>query len=76
MITSIMNIPFNDFAEAIPAFICMIAMPFLYSISEGICFGVISYVILNLCTGKAKKKKISILMYVLAILFILKYILI
>ena len=76
MITSIMNIPFNDFAEAIPAFICMIAMPFLYSISEGICFGVISYVILNLCTGKAKEKKISILMYVLAILFILKYILI
>ena len=54
----------------------MIAMPFLYSISEGICFGVISYVILNLCTGKAKEKKISILMYVLAILFILKYILI
>ena len=76
MITSIMKIPFNDFAEAIPAFICMIAMPFLYSISEGICFGVISYVILNLCTGKAKEKKISILMYVLAILFILKYILI
>ncbi|MGN0398594.1 MAG: NCS2 family permease [Blautia sp.] len=76
MITSIMKINFNDFSEAIPAFICMISMPFMYSISEGICFGVISYVVLNLCTGKVKEKKISMLMYVLAILFVLKYVLI
>lgn len=49
-------------------------MPFFYSISEGISMGVISYVALNLLTGKVKEKKISILMYVLAVLFILKYI--
>ena len=49
-------------------------MPFFYSISEGISMGVISYVVLNLITGNAKKKKISILMYVLTVLFILKYI--
>ncbi|MFZ2134678.1 MAG: NCS2 family permease, partial [Blautia wexlerae] len=47
---------------------------FLYSISEGISMGVISYVIINVVTGKAKEKKISVLMYVLAVLFILKYI--
>ena len=62
--------------EAIPAFVTIIAMPFLYSISEGISMGVISYVIINVVTGKAKEKKISTLMYVLAVLFILKYILI
>lgn len=74
MISSILKIDFDDMSEAIPAFICIIAMPFTYSISEGISFGIISYVIINLITGKAKEKKISILMYVLAILFILKYI--
>ena len=54
----------------------MIAMPFMYSISEGIAMGVISYVVINLLTGRAKEKKISLLMYVLAVLFVLKYILI
>ena len=54
--------------------IAIIAMPFLYSISEGISMGVISYVVINLLTGKAKEKKISLLMYILAILFVLKYI--
>ena len=49
-------------------------MPFLYSISEGISMGVISYVVINLLTGKAKEKKISLLMYILAVLFVLKYI--
>ena len=68
------KIDFNDLTEAIPAFIAIIAMPFLYSISEGISMGVISYVIINVVTGKAKEKKISVLMYVLAVLFILKYI--
>jgi len=76
MIGSLMKIDFTDMTEAIPAFICMIAMPFLYSISEGISLGIISYVVLNLFTGKAKEKKISVVMYVLSILFILKYILI
>ena len=75
MIGSVININFDDMTEGIPAFITIIAMPFMYSISEGISFGVMSYVIINLITGKAKQKKISILMYVLAVLFILKYIL-
>ncbi len=75
MIGSIVKINFEDMTEAIPAFICIIAMPFTYSISEGISFGVISYVLVNIITGKAKEKKISIMMYVLAVLFILKYIL-
>lgn len=76
MITSITKIDFNDFTEAIPCYIAIIAMPFMYSISEGIAMGVISYVVINLATGNTKKKKISTLMYVLAVLFILKYILI
>ena len=74
MLTSVTKIDFNDMTEAIPAFIAIIAMPFLYSISEGISLGVISYVVINLVTGKAKEKKISVLMYVLAVLFVLKYI--
>ncbi|QDW74817.1 NCS2 family permease [Lachnospiraceae bacterium KGMB03038] len=73
MLTNVVNIDFNDVAEAIPCYICIIAMPFFYSISEGIAMGVISYVVLNLVTGKAKGR-ISILMYVLAVLFVLKYI--
>ncbi|MCI6676227.1 MAG: NCS2 family permease [Clostridiales bacterium] len=74
MVTNIVNINFDDIVEAIPCYICIIAMPFFYSISEGISMGVISYVIMALFTGKAKEKKISPLMYVLAVLFILKYI--
>lgn len=74
MLTNVVNIDFNDMAEAIPCYICIIAMPFFYSISEGISMGVISYVALNLITGKVKEKKVSSLMYILAILFILKYI--
>ena len=76
MLTSIVKIDFNDYTETLPAFICIIAMPFMYSISEGIAFGVISYVVINLVTGKAKEKKISVLMYILAVLFVLKYVLI
>ena len=74
MLTSIVKIDFNDITEAIPCFIAIIAMPFMYSISEGIALGVISYVGINLIAGNAKKKKISVLMYVLAVLFLLKYI--
>ena len=74
MLTNVVNINFNDISEALPCYICIAAMPFFYSISEGISMGVISYVALNLITGKAKEKKISLLMYVLAVLFILKYI--
>lgn len=74
MLTSVTKIDFSDMTEAIPCFIAIIAMPFMYSISEGISMGVISYVVINLITGKVKEKKISVLMYVLAILFVLKYI--
>lgn len=74
MVSSVVEISFKDdnLCEAIPAYIAIIAMPLFYSISEGISLGIISYVILNVATGKAKK--INPLMYVLALLFILKYI--
>jgi len=72
--TTVAKIDFSDYTEAVPAFIAIMAMPFMYSISEGIALGVISYVIINLVTGK--HKKISPLMYVLAALFILKYVMI
>ena len=72
MMQSVAKINWNDMLEAIPAFICIFAMPFMYSISEGISFGVISFVVLNAVAGKAKK--ITPLMWVLAVLFILKYI--
>ena len=72
MLTNVMNIDFSDMSEAIPCYICIIAMPFFYSISEGISMGIISYVLLNVAAGKAKK--ITPLMYVLAVLFVLKYI--
>ena len=75
MLTNVVNIDFNDYSEAIPCFICIAAMPFFYSISEGIAMGIISYTVINLCTGKVKEKKISPLMYVLTLLFLLKYIL-
>ena len=74
MVSSVAEIRFDDdnLSEAIPAYIAIIAMPLFYSISEGISLGIISYVVLHLCTGKAKK--VTPLMYVLAVMFILKYI--
>lgn len=72
MVSSIIKVDFDDLTEAVPAYLCMLAMPLAYSISEGITIGVISYVIINVCCGKAKK--ITPLMYVLALLFIVKYI--
>lgn len=74
MLTSITKVDLEDISEAIPCFITIIAMPFMYSISEGIAMGVISYVVINLLCGKTKEKKTSILMYVLAVLFVLKYV--
>lgn len=74
MMGSVAKIDFNDMTDAIPAFLCIIAMPLAYSISEGIAIGVISWTLICLVTGKAKEKKVSILMYVLTVLFILKYI--
>lgn len=72
MITAVADIDFSDLTEAVPAYLCLLSMPLMYSISEGIAIGVISYVIINLVCGKAKK--ITPLMYVLAVLFICKYI--
>ena len=71
MLGAVTEIDFNDASEGIPAFICIAAMPFFYSISEGISMGVISYVFINLLSGK--KKKVSPVMFGLAIVFILKY---
>lgn len=75
MLSSILKVNFDSPCDAIPAFICLIAMPFMYSISEGIAMGVISYVVINLAGGKDRRKTISIMMYILAVLFVLKYIL-
>ena len=62
----------DNYTSAIPAYLCVIAMPLFYSISEGISIGVISYVVLNLACRKAKE--INPIMYVLTVLFVLKYI--
>ncbi|MBP0980560.1 MAG: NCS2 family permease [Oscillospiraceae bacterium] len=67
-----MDFSFNKRDEAIPAYLCIIAMPLFYSISEGICLGVIAYSVLKIATGKAKE--VNPIMYVLTVLFILKYI--
>ena len=74
MVSSLLNVDFDDMTEAIPAFVAAVAMPFMYSISEGISMGVISYVAINLLSGEYKNKKTSWIVYVLAVIFILKYI--
>ena len=72
MLEPIRHIPFDDYTESIPAFVCLIMMPMSYSISNGILLGMITYVLLNLISGKLKK--LNATMVILAILFILKYI--
>ena len=62
----------DDILTAIPAYITIFSMAFMYSISEGICFGVISYTLLHVFSGRAKD--VTPLMYILTVLFILKYI--
>ncbi|MFA5586020.1 MAG: NCS2 family permease [Saccharofermentanales bacterium] len=71
MLSSILKVDFSDISEALPAYIALFAMPFFYSISHGIMFGIIFYVLINMLSGKFKK--ISPLMYVLALAFILKF---
>ncbi len=71
MMTPVKNIDFDDFTESIPVFLTIVMMPLAYSIAEGILFGVLSYVILKVLTGKFKD--ISIVTVVLAILFLLKF---
>ena len=73
MMTSITNIDFSDFTEAFPAFLTLIVMPLAYSIADGIMFGMLSWVILKLLSGKVKK--IPVIMYVIALLFIFKILL-
>ena len=73
MFSNVVHIDFSDMTEAIPCYICIVAMPLFYSISEGISMGIISYVIINAFTGRTKK--VTPLMYILSLLFILKYIL-
>ena len=72
MLEPVKHIPFDDFSESIPAFICLIMMPITYSIANGILLGMIAYVLMNLICGK--HKKLTIPMYILAVLFILKFI--
>lgn len=73
MIGSVTEIDLHDVAEGVPAFICIAAMPFFYSISEGISMGIISYVVINLFSGRTKK--LNPMLYVLTVLFLMKYIL-
>lgn len=70
MMSPIKEINLEDFTEAIPAFLTIVMMPFAYSIAEGIVFGMVSYTILKTLTGKYKD--VSITMYILSILFVLK----
>ena len=72
MMEPVRNIDFDDATEAIPSFICLIMMPLAYSISAGILLGMISYVVINMISGNFKK--LTPVMYILAVLFILKYI--
>ena len=74
MVSTVTEIRFDEdnMVEAIPAYLAIVAMPLFYSISEGISMGIISYVVLHVVSGKGKQVKP--LMYVLALLFVLKYI--
>lgn len=74
MASSVLKVDFNDPCEGTPAFLCFMGMPLCYSIVEGISLGIISYVLINLLCGN--HKKISPMMYVLAVVFVLKYVLI
>ncbi len=71
MMADVRNIDFDDFSEAIPAFVCIVCMPLAYSISDGIVLGHLSYVLINLFSGKFHKVKVG--MYILAFFFLLKF---
>lgn len=70
MLSPVKEIPLDDYTEAIPAFLAIIMMPLTYSISEGIVFGILSYVLIKIFTGKAKE--VSLLMYIVALLFLIQ----
>jgi AGZA family xanthine/uracil permease-like MFS transporter len=71
MMSSVLRINFKDYSEAIPAFICILLMPLTYSISDGIVLGHLSYVLINVLSGK--HEKLTVGMYVLAAIFVLKF---
>ena len=72
MFSNVRELPLDDWSEAIPAFITITVMPLAYSIADGILIGFISYVVINLICGNFRK--LSPAMYVLAVLFVMKYI--
>ena len=72
MMEPIKNIPWDDYSESLPAFICLISMPLTYSISNGILLGMIAYVLMNIITGK--RSKVSWTMVILAIMFVFKFV--
>lgn len=71
MIAEVKHIDFSDMTNALPAFLTIIMMPFTYSIAEGISFGMVSFVLLKLCTGKYKE--VSVAMYIIAVLFMIRF---
>jgi AGZA family xanthine/uracil permease-like MFS transporter len=72
MLSQVVHLDFKDFTESVPAFLTILVMPFAASISEGIVMGLLSYVIIKVCTGRFSQ--LSVAMYVLAALFVLKYV--
>ena len=78
MLSTVKNIDFGDITEGVPAFLTIACMPLLYSIGDGLTIGILAYVIINtiynLIVRKEEKKKISAVMYVLAVIFVLKII--
>jgi AGZA family xanthine/uracil permease-like MFS transporter len=76
MLSAVVKIDFSDLREAIPAYLTILCMPLMYSIAEGIAIGCVSYVLINIICNIVceEKKKITPLMYILAVIFVLKYI--
>ena len=72
MMTPIKDIPLEDYTESVPAFLTIVMMPFAYSIAEGIAFGMMSYVLIKVISGK--HKDVSLLMYILAFIFLARII--
>ena len=75
MLSAVTILDFDNYGEALPAFICIIAMPFFSSISEGISMGIITYTAYHLLSGSFHKQKLSLPMIILTVLFLLKYLL-
>lgn len=73
MLSSVLKVDFDDYSESVPAFFCIIMMPLCYSVADGIILGHISYLLINLLSGKTEKLKLG--MYVLAALFLIRFLL-